>query len=161
MKRYRIITTLIFTAGLCSAYSVEAKVYTCLQNGQVTYTAKPSGNCAEAHLPAIGRYSSNSSPRTKIASTNIGYRPRKTTPTRMATYKGPQPTVNIVPKGNDINRKTVLQTELNNERKALAEAQQALNRSRTGKGGDITALQSAVLDRQQNVQALQRELSRM
>ena len=157
MKRYRIITTLIFTAGLCSTYSADAKVYTCLQNGQVIYTAKPSGNCAEARLPAIGKYSS--SPQTKIAS-----RPRTTPPTQVATsktYKGEPPTVNIIPKGNDINRKSVLQTELTNERKALAEAQQALNRSRTGKGGDTTALQNVVFDRQQNIQALQRELSRM
>lgn len=160
MKRYRIITTLIFTAGLCSTHSADAKVYTCLQNGQVIYTAKPSGNCAEARLPTIGKYSSsNSSTQTKIAS-----RPRTTPPTQMAiakTYKGPNPTVNIIPKGNDINRKSVLQTELSNERKALAEAQQALNRSRTGKGGDTTALQNVVFDRQQNIQALQRELSRM
>lgn len=55
----------------------------------------------------------------------------------------------------------MLQTELTNERKALAEAQQALNRSRTSKGGDTTALQNVVFDRQQNIQALQRELSRM
>ena len=55
----------------------------------------------------------------------------------------------------------MLQTELTNERKALAEAQQALNRSRTGKGSDTTALQNVVFDRQQNIQALQRELSRM
>jgi len=161
MKRYRIITTLIFTAGLCSAYSADAKVYTCFQNGQVIYTAKPSGNCAEARLPAIGKYSSsNSSPQTKIAS-----RPRKIPITQVATtgktYNGEPPKVNIIPKGNDINRKSVLQTELSNERKALAEAQQALNRSRTGKGGDTTALQNVVFDRQQNIQALQRELSRM
>ena len=61
----------------------------------------------------------------------------------------------------DINRKTMLQAELHNEQKALAEAQQALNRSRTGKGSDTTALQNVVFDRQQNIQALQRELSRM
>ena len=67
---------------------------------------------------------------------------------------------NIVP-NCDINRKTMLQAELNNEQKALAEAQQALNRSRTGKGSDTTALQNVVFDRQQNIQALQRELSRM
>ena len=67
---------------------------------------------------------------------------------------------NIVPKC-DINRKTMLQAELNNEQKALAEAQQALNRSRTGKGSDTTELQNMVLDRQINIQALQRELSRM
>lgn len=66
----------------------------------------------------------------------------------------------IVPKC-DINRKTILQAELINEQKALAEAQQALNRSRTGKGSDTTELQNMVLDRQINIQALQRELSRM
>ncbi|MCO6504681.1 MAG: hypothetical protein J6568_04595 [Snodgrassella sp.] len=159
MKQYQLISALIMTIGLLNTFIAEAKVYTCLQNGQVVYTSKPSGNCAEAKLPAIGSYSH--APRPKVASSNIATRPRNTS-TRVATaYKGPQPSVSIVPKGSDNTRKAILQQELTNERNALAQAQQALNRSRTGKGGNITELQSAVLDRQQNIQAIQRELGRM
>ena len=65
-------------------------------------------------------------------------------------------------------RRTILEQELNNERTALAAAQQALVSGRAANGqGDaahqarVRQLESAVLDRQQNIQALQRELSRM
>ena len=64
------------------------------------------------------------------------------------------------------SRRSILETELSNERKALGEAQKSLAQARVAKGGhvnqqEINSLQSAVLDRQQNIQALQRELSRM
>ena len=65
----------------------------------------------------------------------------------------------------------ILEQELANERRALATAQRALTESRTMPKGDgaayqahqarVSSLQSDVLDRQQNIQALQRELSRM
>lgn len=65
-------------------------------------------------------------------------------------------------------RRTILEQELNNERTALASAQKALADGRVvGATADanhqskIRKLESAVLDRQQNIQALQRELSRM
>ena len=72
-----------------------------------------------------------------------------------------------VPKSSgSTSRRSILETELSNERKALGEAQKSLAQARVAKGGrvnqqEITSLQSAVLDRQQNIQALQRELSRM
>ncbi|PCL21107.1 hypothetical protein CPT77_04205, partial [Snodgrassella alvi] len=123
--------------------------------------SKLKGNCAVANLPAIGSYSdSRPSYRNSSASATIRSRPRPATKVATA-YSGLQPTVNIVPKGSDNTRRAILQQELTNERNALAQAQQALNRSRTGKGGNITELQSAVLDRQQNIQAIQRELGRM
>ena len=65
-------------------------------------------------------------------------------------------------------RRTILEQELNNERNALAQAKQNLADGRIVKGANdtnrdarIRQLESAVLDRQQNIQALQRELSRM
>lgn len=161
MTYKKIISILIFTSGLFIGQSAVAKVYTCLENGEVVYTSKPKGNCAVANLPAIGSYSdSRPSYRNSSASAAIRSRPRSATKVATA-YSGLQPTVNIVPKGSDNTRRAILQQELTNERNALAQAQQALNRSRTGKGGNITELQSAVLDRQQNIQAIQRELSRM
>lgn len=159
MKQNRLIATIIMTWGLLSAFNIHAQVYTCLQNGQVTYTSKPSGNCAVAKLPTIGHYSNVQRP--KVVNTNINSRPRNPSNRVNTAYNGPQPSINIVPKGSDNTRKAILQQELTNERNALAQAQQALNRSRTGKGGNITELQSAVLDRQQNIQAIQRELGRM
>ena len=66
-------------------------------------------------------------------------------------------------------RRTILEQELANERNALSGAQKALAAGRSVKGSTndaehqarIRQLESAVLDRQQNIQALQRELGRM
>lgn len=157
MTYKKIISILIFTSGLFIGQNAVAKVYTCLENGEIVYTSKPKGNCAVASLPAIGTYS-NQPVNRNITTASIP-RPQPNTP-RTPT-SGKQPQVNIVPKGSDNTRRAILQQELINERTALAQAQQALNRSRTGKGGNITELQSAVLDRQNNIQAIQRELSRM
>ena len=65
-------------------------------------------------------------------------------------------------------RRTILEQELNNERNALAAAQKALAEGRAvnkqsdaGHQARVRQLQSAVFDREQNIQALQRELGRM
>lgn len=66
-------------------------------------------------------------------------------------------------------RRSILEQELDNERNALMAAQKALAEGRVVAGGKsdgahqsrVRQLESAVLDRQQNIQALQRELSRM
>ena len=61
----------------------------------------------------------------------------------------------------------ILEQELKNERLALANAQAELIRARAVKNGAavdaqrVTGLQAGVHDRQQNIQALQRELARM
>ena len=157
MTYKKIISILIFTSGLFIGQNAVAKVYTCLENGEIVYTSKPKGNCAVASLPAIGTYS-NQPVKRNITTASIHTRPPRPNTPRTPTDG---PTVTIVPKGSDNTRRAILQQELINERTALAQAQQALNRSRTGKGGNITELQSAVLDRQNNIQAIQRELSRM
>ncbi|MCT6881459.1 hypothetical protein [Snodgrassella alvi] len=160
MTYKKALPILIISGSLFISAQVPAKVYTCLENGEVVYTSNPKGNCAIAKLPPIGSYSNSNTSYRSSASASVRSRPRPAT--RVATaYSGPQPTVNIVPKGSDNTRRAILQQELTNERNALAQAQQALNRSRTGKGGNTTELQSAVLDRQQNIQAIQRELGRM
>ncbi|MDF7675560.1 hypothetical protein PT286_02265 [Neisseriaceae bacterium ESL0693] len=152
---------IILTFSCCGlwSHSAWAKVYTCMEHGEVVYTSNPKGNCAQAQLPDIGRYSDIRAGSGYRAAT-INSRPRNTGRIKTA-YQGPKPSVSIIPRGSDDSRRAILQQELANERQALTQAQQALNRSRTGQGGNITELQSAVLDRQQNIQALQRELGRM
>lgn len=94
---------------------------------------------------------------------------------QVVKYKAPVKTVSKPAKSNtpppqqapsNNSRRSILETELSNERKALVEAQKMLSQARLAKGGninhqEINALQSNVLDRQQNIQALQRELGRM
>ncbi|WP_082783632.1 hypothetical protein [Snodgrassella sp. CFCC 13594] len=146
-----------------------AKVYTCIENGDVVYTSNPKGNCAVAQLPKIGSYSdSRPSYRTASAAPSVRAKPQPVSSRRSAAVAGPQPAVNIVPKGSDNSRRSILQQELANERRALTQAQQALSQGRAMKGSNynqyqanVRQLEGAVLDRQQNIQALQRELGRM
>ena len=69
--------------------------------------------------------------------------------------------------GGSSGRRMILEQELKNERLALANAQAELIRARAVKNGAavdaqrVTGLQAGVHDRQQNIQALQRELARM
>ena len=145
-----LLTLSALAIGLLPMQLAHAgKIYTCTANGRVTYTTKPSGNCHSADLPPIGRYSS-------------------------LRYDAPQarsepaaPVVPAAPKAAGSNgRRAILQQELANERQALSSDQQALTSARTAQGGSVNQqlvhrLQGSVLDRQQNIQALQRELARM
>ncbi len=153
-----------------------AKIYTCMINGEVTYTSRPSGNCQTADLPPIGRYSSSRYDEPQAAQSARYERP-EAKKQAVAKARAPKPenqgvmpaklTQPAAPKlaGNS-GRRSILEQELANERKALSEAQQSLTSARAAKGGtidqqQITQLQGHVLDRQQNIQALQRELGRM
>lgn len=147
-----------------------AKIYTCTINGETVYTTKPSKSCHSTDLPPIGNYSSEryippQTPEPAPSPSNGG---------QAVKYKAPVKTVpkpaksNTPPQQAPVNnsRRSILEAELSNERKALTEAQKMLSQARLAKGGNINhqkinALQSNVLDRQQNIQALQRELGRM
>ena len=69
----------------------------------------------------------------------------------------------------DAGRRQILAAELANERKALADAQRALAEGRSLKSGanyaqhqeQVRQLESAVSDRQQNIQAIQNEINRI
>ena len=165
-----------------SSFAAEAsKIYTCEINGTVVYTSRPSGGCHAPDLPPIGRYSSARYDAPEImaapepqrkAANNAKRSPSKTV---NATAKAPaapiRPTPGSVaalaPKPAASNsRRTISEIELSNERRALSEAQKSLAQARAVKGGTIDRqqiknLEGAVLDRQQNIQALQRELGRM
>ncbi|MEF1224199.1 hypothetical protein QWU58_01500 [Neisseria gonorrhoeae] len=147
-----------------------AKIYTCTINGETVYTTKPSKSCHSTDLPPIGNYSSERYilPQTPEPA------PSPSKGGQAVKYKAPVKTVSKPAKSNtppqqapvNNSRRSILEAELSNERKALTEAQKMLSQARLAKGGNINhqkinALQSNVLDRQQNIQALQRELGRM
>lgn len=121
-------------------------------------------------------------PQSATTAANAISRPQTSEPTpspsnggQAVKYKAPVKTVSKPAKSNtpppqqapvNNSRRSILEAELSNERKALTEAQKMLSQARLAKGGninhqEINALQSNVLDRQQNIQALQRELGRM
>lgn len=92
--------------------------------------------------------------------------PSNPMPSPSAISAAPAAPATAKPSGSS-GRRMILEQELNNERRALAEAQAALIRARAVKVGmavnqqQVSSLQSSVQDRQQNIQALQRELGRM
>ena len=171
---------LMFAAA--SGAQASSKIYTCTVNGEVVYTSRPSGNCHSADLPTIGKYSSTRydapalempEPAAEAPSKRAGNakpapkNTAKASPAPAPIRPAPEVAATPAPKSSgSASRRSILETELSNERKALGEAQKSLAQARVAKGGhvnqqEINSLQSAVLDRQQNIQALQRELSRM
>ncbi|MBR6877282.1 MAG: hypothetical protein IKN18_04260 [Neisseriaceae bacterium] len=154
---------------MCTA--AYAEVYSC---GPGCYTSSPSKGHGKANLGnKIGRYTAVV-PRTSVSSTATAAAPSKKTNTAHATlptrkagpvqtaYTAPAP---VAPKFNPTqtnSRRAILEQELNNERNALAQAQKNLADGRVSRDvNQIRRLENAVLDRQQNIQALQRELGRM
>ncbi len=158
-------TTLLTIFALSCLSAAAGPVYSC---GNGSYSSKPGPGCQRADLPTIGRYSAV---RPRPAPAPVAAAPA---PQRAAVYRAPapQPVAAAAPSGRtNSGRRMILEQELANERRALATAQRALTESRTMPKGDgatyqahqarVSSLQSDVLDRQQNIQALQRELSRM
>ena len=170
MKTLLTLSTLAI--GLLPMQLAHAgKIYTCTANGRVTYTTKPSGNCHGADLPPIGRYSSLRYDAPQARSEPAAPAPAKSRTAKAAAPRNVQtaaaPVVPAAPKAaGSSGRRAILQQELANERQALSSDQQALTSARTAQGGSVNQqlvhrLQGSVLDRQQNIQALQRELARM
>ena len=167
-----LLTLSALAIGLLPMQLAHAgKIYTCTANGRVTYTTKPSGNCHSADLPPIGRYSSLRYDAPQARSEPAAPAPAKNRTAKAAAPRNVQtaaaPVVPAAPKAAGSNgRRAILQQELANERQALSSDQQALTSARTAQGGSVNQLlvhrlQGSVLDRQQNIQALQRELARM
>ena len=170
MKTLLTLSTLAI--GLLPMQLAHAgKIYTCTANGRVTYTTKPSGNCHSAVLPPIGRYSSLRYDAPQARSEPAAPALAKNRTAKAAAPRNVQtaaaPVVPAAPKAASSNgQRAILQQELANERQALSSDQQALTSARTAQGGSVNQqlvhrLQGSVLDRQQNIQALQRELARM
>ena len=167
-----LLTLSALAIGLLPMQLAHAgKIYTCTANGRVTYTTKPSGNCHGADLPPIGRYSSLRYDAPQARSEPAAPAPAKSRTAKATAPRNVQtaaaPVVPAAPKAAGSNgRRAILQQELANERQALSSDQQALTSARTAQGGSVNQhlvhrLQGSVLDRQQNIQALQRELARM
>ena len=183
MKKY-LLTLSLLPLAIFNSQAHAAKIYTCEVNGSIVYTSRPSGNCQAVNdLPIVGKYSSSrydapvsdaptlNAPTSQTApakSKNTAAKSNhkatpKPAPVRTASETAPPP----VPKSSGVNSgRSILETELSNERAALADAKKQLSQARTAKGGSvnqqaISTLQGAVLDREKNIQALQRELGRM
>lgn len=176
---------IVLAFAVAASPALDAKVYSC---GNGCYTSNPKAAKGRANLGRqIGSYTSTlpkeevvtadkiAAPRTvEVAQRRVAVpRPRAVAATTLRASAVPvalqRQSVDTTPRRTNSGRRTILEQELNNERTALAQAQKALTDGRAvntqtadaGHQTRIRQLESAVLDRQQNIQALQRELSRM
>lgn len=165
-------TKIMLLAGVAAVSAVipvsQAAVYTCNIGGTIVYTSRMGANCRNAQLPTLGSYTSSRSVYAEQARRSDPEPERTAKRTKAAAPKAaPTPVQLAAPKipGNS-GRRSILEQELANERQALAKTQSELAAARTAKNGSIDQqrinnLQASVTDRQLNIQALQRELSRM
>ncbi len=161
--------------SLITAFSIStaaiAEVYSC---GPGCYTSNPKESKGKANLGnKIGSYRITHNKQTDSGSRNKAEHtakapsaPRPNT-TAAPAQAAPLPLAQSNTARNEGRRK-ILEQELANERAALANAQKALAESRIVNGtsdaahqNQIRRLENTVLDRQQNIQALQKELGRM
>lgn len=162
---------------LAAAQGAQAEIYSC---GPGCYTSNAKKGSGKADIGTkIGSYTSVKS-RSLSESAMVVPQQRSGAPAARHASVAPahsvavantQPAAAPVPKVSSARasgRRNILEQELNNERNALAQAQKALADGRAVGGSSdaghqsrIRQLESAVLDRQQNIQALQRELGRM
>lgn len=180
----------LFILTLAAAVSpmLDAKVYSC---GPGCYSDKAKGSRGYANLgKQIGSYTTiksqpadneavaaKAAPSVQAAAVVQQARAKMPRPVPVSLAKRSHAQGNVMPavvykkvNSNRFNgRRSILEQELDNERNALAAAQKALAEGRLvgGKAADaahqsrVRHLESAVLDRQQNIQSLQRELGRM
>lgn len=174
---------LVLTVAIAASPALDAKTYSC---GEGCYTDNSKASKGQAKLgQQIGYYTSSkkaekkvevaatktdsdkASAAPKVAAPRAVQVARKSVPLTQVASAAPTAPRTSAAKAS--GRRTILEQELNNERNALAQAQKALADGRVVLGAAADAnhqskvrqLESAVLDRQQNIQALQRELSRM
>ncbi|MBR6026282.1 MAG: hypothetical protein IK065_01610 [Neisseriaceae bacterium] len=164
MKKYVYLGLL----SLCvAAPFANGAVYECKHNGVTTYTNKAGSGCSSAKLGYVGTYSADhkayadsaSYSYTPPSSSSSGNSPKRNTRSGTAA-EHVQPEVQSK---RDNGRLSILQRELANEQQALDSAQKNLAAGKAAKkdAASLAALEGAIKDRQENISALQKEISRM
>ena len=151
--------TLALSLILATACAQASTIYKYVdQNGTVTFTNVPIKGAQPIRLAPLSSYpaaknkggnASNAKPAASYPSVESGEQRQR-----------------------DAGRRKILEQELTNEQKALADAQKALADGKATRNGDETRnyqkyldrvqkLQDAVTDREKNIDALKRELGQM
>ncbi len=153
----------LISYALCALFSFSVasaqSVYMC--GG--TFTNKPGKGCSRVSLKPISvigsdnpSYSGGSSSPVKPVSR--GGSGNKSKP-GVQTAGGKYPTETATENASRTNgRQAILQSELENERKALAQAKSSLSAAKAG--AEKQSLQNAVIDRQKNIEAIEKEIAR-
>jgi hypothetical protein len=156
MKKSHLISyTLcaLFSFSVASAQSV----YMC--GG--TFTNKPGKGCSRVALKPISvigsesPYAGSGSSSVKTTSRGGGSKPKPGVQNTSGRYPTETQTENS---SRTQGRLAILQSELENERKALSQAKASLSSAKAG--AEKQSLQNAVIDRQKNIEAIEKEIAR-
>jgi len=154
---YGLISVGLITSGFADdIYLYKDK------NGNSVYTNKPVKNAKKLNLPPLSVYSSPMSKR-DYAAKGYTQAPNETKSTKIYT-KDTAPTY-----GNETGRQQILNEELNREKQALSDSQQALTTAKQTKLASeinqpeqylarIQSLQDAVTEHQKNISTLSKQL---
>ena len=163
MKKYIALCLLV---GL--SLTANATIYECFRGGETVYTNKSGSNCRAMEVGKLGSYSptkvkssyddsylSSSSSSSSKSSGGIVRTSRSGTSSERV-----QPEIQSQ---RDSSRAGILKQELANEQQALSLAQKNLadGKAANKDAATIAALEGAIRDRQENITALQKEISRM
>ena len=154
----------LISYALCALFSFSVasaqSVYMC--GG--TFTNKPGKGCSRVALKPISvigsdnpSYSGGSSSSVKPVSRSGGGGSKSKTGVQTAGGKYPTETATENTARNN-GRLGILQSELENERKALAQTKASLSSAKAG--AEKQSLQNAVIDRQKNIEAIEKEIAR-
>ncbi len=153
----------LISYALCALFSFSVasaqSVYMC--GG--TFTNKPGKGCSRVALKPISvigsenPYAGSGSSSIKTASRSGGGSSKSKPGVQNTSGKYPTetPTENA---SRTNGRLAILQGELENERKALTQAKASLNAAKAG--AEKQSLQNAVIDRQKNIEAIEKEIAR-
>ncbi|MBQ1837782.1 MAG: hypothetical protein IIU35_00390 [Neisseriaceae bacterium] len=162
MKKY---IALCLLAGFSLA--ANATIYECFRGGETVYTNKSGSNCRAMEVGKLGSYS----PVKTSHSHDYSYASSSTSSNRSSggivrTSRSGTASERVQPEiqsQRDSSRAGILKQELANEQQALSIAQKNLadGKAANKDAATIAALEGAIRDRQENITALQKEISRM
>ena len=148
--------------------TAQATIYECFRGGETVYTNKSGSNCRAMEVGKIGSYSPakvKSSP--DYASPYLSSSgSSKSSGSIVRTSRSGTASERVQPEiqsQRDNSRAGILKQELANEQQALSLAQNNLadGKAANKDAATIAALEGAIRDRQENITALQKEISRM
>lgn len=148
--------------------TAQATIYECFRGGETVYTNKSGSNCRAMEVGKIGSYSP-----AKVKSSSDYSSPylsssgsSKSSGGIVRTSRSGTSSERVQPEiqsQRDSSRAGILKQELANEQQALSLAQKNLadGKAANKDAATIAALEGAIRDRQENITALQKEISRM
>ena len=161
MKKY---IALCLLAGF--SLTANATIYECFRGGETVYTNKSGSNCRAMEVGKLGSYSPVKTSHSHDYSYASSATSSRSSGGMVRTSRSGTSSERVQPEiqsQRDSSRAGILKQELANEQQALSLAQKNLadGKAANKDAATIAALEGAIRDRQENITALHKEISRM